>query len=409
MRTSTINPQNSILKSPRRTTFDITLLSISHIFMDFYNNFLPILIPIIIVNMNISIGLSGILAMTFALAGNVLQPFLGYYMDRHNLGRLILLVLPVSAFFICMTSYATNFFILLFFIALSGIASSFFHPMTAGMVSKIADKKTMGLSISFFISGGNLGFAFAPLALVYFIHSYSLSALPLLALPALLISILFYFAKLYKVSTVNEHKDEEVQTNKPSWGSFFKNRSLLKLNAAMAIRTWGFGAITNFLPTMLITVYSYDRTTAGWFLTAFLIGAALGGLFGGYMNSYIGYKKVIYISMVLSVIPGLYFFTGSSISIFSVIALFLTGFCIQSSHPCSLIWCQRFLPSNPNLASGLMLGLSFGIGGIGAAFTAMMADYIGLQNALALTVAALLIGALIAYNTPECLQDKSIH
>lgn len=409
MRTSTINPQNSILKSPRRTTFDITLLSISHIFMDFYNNFLPILIPIIIVNMNISIGLSGILAMTFALAGNVLQPFLGYYMDRHNLGRLILLVLPVSAFFICMTSYATNFFILLFFIALSGIASSFFHPMTAGMVSKIADKKTMGLSISFFISGGNLGFAFAPLALVYFIHSYSLSALPLLALPALLISILFYFAKLYKVSTVNEHKDEEAQTNKPSWSSFFKNRSLLKLNAAMAIRTWGFGAITNFLPTMLITVYSYDRTTAGWFLTAFLIGAALGGLFGGYMNSYIGYKKVIYISMVLSVIPGLYFFTGSSISIFSVIALFLTGFCIQSSHPCSLIWCQRFLPSNPNLASGLMLGLSFGIGGIGAAFTAMMADYIGLQNALALTVAALLIGALIAYNTPECLQDKSIH
>lgn len=409
MRTSTINPQNSVLKSPRRTTFDITLLSISHIFMDFYNNFLPILIPIIIVNMNISIGLSGILAMTFALAGNVLQPFLGYYMDRHNLGRLILLVLPVSAFFICMTSYATNFFILLFFIALSGIASSFFHPMTAGMVSKIADKKTMGLSISFFISGGNLGFAFAPLALVYFIHSYSLSALPLLALPALLISILFYFAKLYEVSTVNEHKDEEVQTNKPSWSSFFKNRSLLKLNAAMAIRTWGFGAITNFLPTMLITVYSYDRTTAGWFLTAFLIGAALGGLFGGCMNSYIGYKKVIYISMVLSVIPGLYFFTGSSISIFSVIALFLTGFCIQSSHPCSLIWCQRFLPSNPNLASGLMLGLSFGIGGIGAAFTAMMADYIGLQNALALTVAALLIGALIAYNTPECLQDKSIH
>ncbi|WP_243642155.1 MFS transporter [Pectinatus cerevisiiphilus] len=134
----------------------------------------------------------------------------------------------------------------------------------------------------------------------------------------------------------------------------------------------------------------------------FLVGAAVGGVFGGFLNDRIGYKKVIWISMLAAVFPALYFFMAENISFVSIAALFMAGFFLQAAHPCSVVWCQRFLPDNPNLASGMMLGLSFGLGGVGAALTAVAAEYIGLSLALACTVLTLVVGAVIVYTIPEC-------
>lgn len=384
--------------SAEKHNYEVALLSFGHLLNDFYCNFLPILIPMLIVSMDISLALSGVLVMALAFTANVLQPVFGYYMDKYNFSRLLLVVLPFGAFFISMTSFVSNFFTLFLCVALSGLAVSLFHPMATGMVGKTADKKNMGISLSFFIGGGNLGFAFAPIVLVYFIQAYSLKMLPVLIVPTVILSILFYQAKLYKIRTVN--KDEKNKSTL-SWRSLAENTALLKLNAAMAIRTWSHGAITTFLPMLLLT-YGYDKTASGWLLTGFLVGAAVGGVFGGFLNDRIGYKKVIWISMLAAVFPALYFFMAENISFVSIAALFLAGFFLQAAHPCSVVWCQRFLPDNPNLASGMMLGLSFGLGGVGAALTAVVAEYIGLSLALACTVLTLVVGAVIVYTIPEC-------
>jgi FSR family fosmidomycin resistance protein-like MFS transporter len=47
-----------------------------------------------------------------------------------------------------------------------------------------------------------------------------------------------------------------------------------------------------------------------------------------------------------------------------------------------------------------MLGLSFGLGSIGTAITAALADYIGLSTALLLTSLPLLLAASFAAATP---------
>jgi len=58
------------------------------------------------------------------------------------------------------------------------------------------------------------------------------------------------------------------------------------------------------------------------------------------------------------------------------------------------------MPANAGMASGMMLGLSFGLGSIGTAITAALADYIGLSTALLLTSLPLLLAALFAAATP---------
>ena len=71
------------------------------------------------------------------------------------------------------------------------------------------------------------------------------------------------------------------------------------------------------------------------------------------------------------------------------------------ANPGAIVWGQNFLPDNPGMASGMMLGLSFGLGGFGTMLTGSLAESIGLTWALALTGALLLISIILVYITPE--------
>ena len=58
------------------------------------------------------------------------------------------------------------------------------------------------------------------------------------------------------------------------------------------------------------------------------------------------------------------------------------------------------MPGSAGMASGMMMGLSFGLGSIGAAITAALADQIGLDTALLLTTVPLLLAVFVAAATP---------
>lgn len=59
-------------------------------------------------------------------------------MDKYNFNKIMPLIIPFGAVFICLTNWASNFIILAVLIGLSGLAVSTFHPMGAGLVSKVA-------------------------------------------------------------------------------------------------------------------------------------------------------------------------------------------------------------------------------------------------------------------------------
>ena len=381
----------------KKSYLQVILLAMGHFFNDFYCNFLPILLPILIPKLGLSLTLSGALVMVMSLSANVLQPVFGYFMDKYNFNKIMPLIIPFGAVFICLTNWASNFIILAVLIGLSGLAVSTFHPMGAGLVSKVAPDGKISTCISIFVAGGSFGFALAPILLVYFMQMYSLDYLPILIIPAIILGVLMYSSGLSKARFVNEQVAKNMHFN---LAQILQNKPLMLLNISMGLRACLFTALVTFLPLWAIEK-GCDNTLSGWILTIYLCGSVIGGLIGGALNDKIGYKKVILWALIFTLIPTMYFLFAQQIDILMYIALFVGGGLVMAANPGAIVWGQDLLPDNPGMASGMMLGLSFGLGGFGTMLTGSLAESYGLTMALALTAILLVISIVLVYLTPE--------
>lgn len=381
----------------KKSYLQVILLAMGHFFNDFYCNFLPILLPILIPKLGLSLTLSGALVMVMSLSANVLQPVFGYFMDKYNFNKIMPLIIPFGAVFICLTNWASNFIVLAVLIGLSGLAVSTFHPMGAGLVCKVAPDGKISTCISIFVAGGSFGFALAPIVLVYFMQMYSLDYLPILIIPAIILGVLMYSSGLSKARFVNEQVAKNMHFN---LAQILQNKPLMLLNISMGLRAWLFTALVTFLPLWAIEK-GCDNTLSGWILTIYLCGSVIGGLIGGALNDKIGYKKVILWALIFTLIPTMYFLFAQQIDILMYIALFVGGGLVMAANPGAIVWGQDLLPDNPGMASGMMLGLSFGLGGFGTMLTGSLAESYGLTMALALTAILVVISIVLVYLTPE--------
>ena len=381
----------------KKSYLQVILLAMGHFFNDFYCNFLPILLPILIPKLGLSLTLSGALVMVMSLSANVLQPVFGYFMDKYNFNKIMPLIIPFGAVFICLTNWASNFIVLAVLIGLSGLAVSTFHPMGAGLVSKVAPDGKISTCISIFVAGGSFGFALAPILLVYFMQMFSLDYLPILIIPAIILGVLMYSSGLSKARFVNEQVAKNMHFN---LAQILQNKPLMLLNISMGLRAWLFTALVTFLPLWAIEK-GCDNTLSGWILTIYLCGSVIGGLIGGALNDKIGYKKVILWALIFTLIPTMYFLFAQQIDILMYIALFVGGGLVMAANPGAIVWGQDLLPDNPGMASGMMLGLSFGLGGFGTMLTGSLAESYGLTMALALTAILVVISIVLVYLTPE--------
>lgn len=389
-------------QSGKKSYLQVILLSMGHFFNDFYCNFLPVLLPILIPKLGLSLTLSGVLVMVMSFSANVLQPVFGYFMDKYNFNKLMPFIIPFGAIFICLTSLVGEFWMLAILIGLSGLAVSTFHPMGAGLISKVSPEGKVSSSISIFVAGGSLGFAFSPILLVYFMNLFDLKYLPILIIPAFILGFFMYSSGLSRQRFVNEQVAKNMHF---SFSRLFKNKPLMFLNISMGIRAWVFTALVTFLPLWAMH-QGYDNTSSGWILTVYLCGSVIGGLVGGILNDKIGYKKVILWALILAIFPTMCFLFVSQMGILIYIVLFLSGALAMAANPGAIVWGQNFLPDNPGMASGMMLGLSFGLGGIGTMLTSSIAEWIGLSMALGITTALLVISVVLVYITPVNLPSK---
>jgi FSR family fosmidomycin resistance protein-like MFS transporter len=113
----------------------------------------------------------------------------------------------------------------------------------------------------------------------------------------------------------------------------------------------------------------------------------------------LGHKKVVLFSLGTSC-PLIVLFLLSS-GFWAFFWLTLAGLLLIFSFSVSMVMGQSFMPHNVGMASGLILGLSFGMGGIGAAILGLFADLWGVPTTLwiiaFLPCGAFLMAALIPY------------
>ena len=376
---------------------NIFYLCAGHYTVDYYNNFLPVLLPFIMVKLDMSLTMCGILVMVLAFVASSIQPFVGYFTDKHDSSPWLLAAIPVSGISICLAGLASNKATLFFLCILLGITVAFVHPVGSALLGKVGSISNMGRIMSLYVVGGNFGAAVAPATVMFLLDRYGLDVLPWLSIPAVILGVLFYFSRLYTLPSANAKKaskDESISIVK-----IFANPSVAMLNAAMGLRCCTHVSVSTFLP-MLMLSHGASNVVSGSMLTVFLMGTAAGGLIGGELGDRFGHKRLMTASLALTALPTILFFIYPNSGIVSMLLLFLGGFFVQAPQPSSIVWTGRLMPQYIGVASGMMMGLCFGIGSIGAAVTAALGDYIGLETAMFLSVVPVIIATLLVIFTP---------
>jgi FSR family fosmidomycin resistance protein-like MFS transporter len=166
---------------------------------------------------------------------------------------------------------------------------------------------------------------------------------------------------------------------------------LASLFAASTLRAWAVFTAIAFFPALLIS-RGFDLFTANLMITLMLFAGVAGQISGGIIADAYGKKEFTIISLLCSV-PFLFLFLGST-GIVSYVALIVFGFFLWSSFAVTVAMSHEILPSRVGMASGLMLGVAIGAGGIGVAINGMIADVYSLSAAL-YTIPVLIAGAAL--------------
>lgn len=369
------------------------LLTAGHFLSDFYANFLPPLLPGLSQHLGLSLSTIGTLMMVYSFASSVLQPLCGYLIDRFGWTWLLLVTLVINALCVSFLPLLPSTALLFASVIGAGLANCLFHPVSSSLVHRLVPVERRGFATSLFIAGGNIGYALAPLSLTAILLQWGTTSLPWSILPGLVLSLLFWQARLHEVPLART-----APTGAPD--RWYANKTVLRLNAAMGLRSWAQVAILTFLP-LLMRNEGHSPLLAGTFLTLFLMGGTIGGIVGGFTGDRIGHKRWTLWALGSSVFLVATFLLCQGNLYLSACLLILAGAAMQGTVPSSVVWAQKLLPGNAALAAGMMLGLSFGLGGIGAAITGALADKIGIIDALWCTLLPLGLAFPLTYATRE--------
>jgi len=370
----------------------VLILAGTHFIVDGFGNILAPLLPLLILNLNLSLAAAGTLQMFFQLANSVAQLGFGYIADRWR-PRLLLLAGPV----LCVTTItliglAPDRITLTFVLVLGGLGGAAFHPPAAALVHRFSGKQR-GMAMSTHITSGTLGQAMAPLVFAPFVQQFGLRSTPLLMIPALIALLFFLLRRIPTFDRLQEHHEAGgLSALRP----YAKPLTLLYL--IVVLRTLTAMSFSTFLP-VLLTRRGQSLAQAGTVVSIYLIAVGLGGFIGGPSADRFGPRRVIILSLVCSV-PFLMIAPMLHGALF-IVVLAVGGFLLQSTLPVNVTFAQLLAPISAATVSSLMMGFAWGTGGLTVPLVGMMADRVGIEGALVVMSAMPLLAALLAVSLPS--------
>jgi MFS transporter, FSR family, fosmidomycin resistance protein len=375
------------------------LLCAGHMMTDMNTSALPAILPFLKEALGLSYAMAGTIVLFSNVTGSVIQPVFGYLADRRSLHWFLPAGLGSAALGMALLGWAGGYGQVLMLVIFSGLGVAIYHPEGWRIANYFAgDKKATGMSI--FGVGGNLGFAFGPLLSVFFVKYFGLKGTSFLLLPGAAMAAIFLATRFWRVHPVVPAKGAAKEGGLPLRRIIYPMSLLLGM---VIIRSWTHIGVMTFIPFYFINHMKGDPVQAGTFLFVFLAAGTLGTVVGGPLADRFGHKRIVLFSLGFTC-PLLVFFLLSS-GVLAYIFFTLAGFVLIFSFSVSMVMGQSFMPRNVGMASGLILGLAFGMGGVGAALLGAFADRFGVPLTLwliaFLPLGAFACGALIPYPLKE--------
>jgi FSR family fosmidomycin resistance protein-like MFS transporter len=170
-----------------------------------------------------------------------------------------------------------------------------------------------------------------------------------------------------------------------AWGPF------VRLAGVIALRSFVYFGMVTFIPLYYVHVLHASKALGNAALTAMLLGGAAGTLLGGPLADRFGRRTVLVGSMIA--IPPLVVGFLLSGPVLALVFAALAGAVTIATFAVTIVMGQEYLPGRLGVAAGVTIGLSIGLGGVGAPLLGVLGDAAGLR-AVFEAVAVLPLAAL---------------
>jgi FSR family fosmidomycin resistance protein-like MFS transporter len=361
---------------------------------DLYGPALPAIIALLVLQAGYTYLAAGLLITVYNSVSSFTQPVIGWVHDRRGIGLPLGLSILISGIFISLVGVAGSYPVILLCCAVAALGHAAFHPVALATTGRLSEDANRGRILSYFVVGGNLGFALGPVVAGAALDLFGLTGTLLLAIPALAMALLLYFLQPAVTAPARSTAGRPGGESAPptDW------RAMAILLSASSLRAVVIFGSVAFLPAYLVGL-GYDLLMANMIATAMLAAGVAGQMTGGALSDRHGRKGTIVAGMALAIVALAAFLSRTGWV--SLLFLLLFGFALWSSFSVTLAIAHELMPGELGLSSGLLLGFSMGLGGLGVAAIGSLADTIGLAGALSSLIlplaAATVLMAVLPY------------
>ncbi|MFZ5815253.1 MAG: MFS transporter [Bacillota bacterium] len=366
----------------------LIILSITHGVVDLVAGATLALLPTLREAYGLSYTMVGMIPLFSNLTSTFTQPIFGYISDRAEKRWLLPLSLAFGGVGLAVIGFMSSYWMVLALVVFTALGVAAFHPEGAHAAHHLSGGRR-ALAMAIYNVGGNFGYALGPVYASLLLSFGGLkgtvwaAVLPL-ALAAFLIRLLPRWQAHEHSSPARQAKREEMAAT--NWLGIGLLTLLVILRSVINL------GVASYVPFFWIDVLKNDPATAGLIQMTYLMSGVGGTLLGAPLADRFGTKRVLVGSFAL-LLP-LQIILPYLRGVPMLICLFFAGFMVVATFTITLVMTQEYMPRSLGLASGLNLGLAFGMGGVGTMLLGMVADRWGVVAVLNV-VAALVVPTLL--------------
>lgn len=377
----------------------ITWLSWAHFTNDIYTGFVNPIMPFISAKIGISMAIATVVLSISNIFSSLLQPIFGFFADNMLKRAFIFWGLIMTSVFIPMIPLSKNVYLLVLFIILGSLGSSFYHPQSSGFVNKFAGTDDSGArQMGRFISMGSIGFAIGPLVAMY-ITKHDMTKMPITSiLGVVLASLMFLFVP--KLS--NLYPKPKHMKFKETFLDILSNKVMNNLMVISMMKSLITTSFCTLLPFLWRNEMHYSPLHIGIALSMFVLAGGIGSMVSRSIEVAWGTKKLLYFSMIATLPMIIIFhFTYHNHPIISLLTFIVTGFVTMLAQPVTMVMAQKTLPQYKSIVAGFINGFAWGVVAIALSVIGISAQHFGITNVLMVLSVLPAVSSYIIRYLPE--------
>ena len=378
------NNQTPSKSSTRKQFYFLTFL---HTVLDSYATLLSHLQPLLLTKLATAAtrnSLAGNFVSIYSVFSSFGQILFGWLSDRVRTVHFLTIGVAFSAIGLSLLWLAPSPNIVYLLLAIGGIGVAAFHPQATTYAGALASEQP-GMGVSVFLTGGNIGRAIGPVVLLFIPYRFGMDYLVWEMIPGLLVALLipkvFRFDKKLDLTVSTRGTPSDEQTPQEPFWSVASPRMLplIVLFVIAAMRTVTLTGIETFLSVHLAD-QGYSDQGRSLVLALFIFAGSMGILSSGWLMSRVNTYVLLLVSLLGA--PPLLYGSLHTDGISFLALLFLGNVILTSSITVNIILAQIMLRGHENIASGLMMGAAWGVGGFLNKIVGVLGDKFGLPSVL---------------------------